>query len=95
MLVPGLAAGQQTEQIASGRALVEDNCIRCHGIGEADESSHPDAPEFRALSKRYPIEALGEAFVEGIVTGHPDMPEFVATPVQTAAIIAYIESIQE
>lgn len=95
MLAPALAAGQQTEEIAHGRALVEDNCIRCHGIGEADESSHPDAPEFRTLSQRYPIEALGEAFAEGIVTGHPDMPEFVATPVQTAAIIAYIESIQE
>ncbi len=94
-LAPAFAAGQSNDEIAHGLALVEDNCIRCHGIGEADKSSHPDAPEFRTLSKRYPIEALGEAFVEGIVTGHPDMPEFMATPVQTAAIIAYIESIQE
>ncbi|WP_206455553.1 c-type cytochrome [Aurantimonas marina] len=95
MLVPAFASGQQKDEIAHGLALVEDNCIRCHGIGKADKSSHPDAPEFRTLSERYPIEALGEAFVEGIVTGHPDMPEFMATPVQTAAIIAYIESIQE
>ncbi len=95
LLAPALAAAQPAEEIAHGLALVEDNCVRCHGIGKADKSSHPDAPEFRTLSKRYPIEALGEAFVEGIVTGHPDMPEFMATPVQTAAIIAYIDGIQE
>jgi hypothetical protein len=31
---------------------------------------------FRTLGKRYPIEALEEALGEGIISGHPDMPEF-------------------
>jgi len=59
-----------------------------------DTSPHPDAPAFRTLPKRYPIDYLAEALAEGISTGHPDMPEFVASPDQIDAIIAYIESLQ-
>ena len=78
-----------------GKALVEFNCARCHAIGKTDKSSHPDAPAFRTLSKRYPITDLEEALAEGISTGHPDMPEWVASPDQIEAIIAYISSLQQ
>lgn len=81
-------------QIAYGRALTETNCAPCHAIGLTDESRHPEAPSLRSLSDRYPLDALEEAFVEGISTGHPDMPEFVATPEQIAAIIDYIASLE-
>ena len=79
---------------AHGKELVELNCSPCHAVGTTGDSPHHDAPRFRELSERYPIEALEEAFVEGIETGHPDMPSFVATPDQIADIISYIESIQ-
>ncbi|WP_265519795.1 c-type cytochrome [Nitratireductor luteus] len=82
-------------QVARGRALVEANCSRCHAVTRTDASKHPEAPAFHTLWKRYPIDALEEAFAEGIYVGHPDMPEFVADPDQIAAIIAYIESIQD
>ena len=78
-----------------GRALVETNCAECHAIGAGDESAHDEAPPFRGLLQRYPVDALEEAFAQSIVTGHPDMPEFVATPEQIAAIIDYIASVQE
>lgn len=78
-----------------GEALVEFNCARCHAVGKTDKSSHPDAPAFRTLSKRYPIADLEEALAEGISTGHPDMPEWVASPDQIEAIIAYISSLQQ
>lgn len=80
-------------QIVLGRSLVEANCSRCHAVRSSGRSPHPDAPAFRLLSRRYPIEALAEALAEGISTGHPDMPEFVASPAQIDAIIAYIRSI--
>jgi mono/diheme cytochrome c family protein len=80
--------------IVRGEALVQANCAACHAIGPADISLHPDAPAFRKLSERYPIESLAEALAEGISTGHPDMPEFIATPDQVDAIIAYIGSLQ-
>lgn len=80
-------------QAARGKRLVEANCSRCHAVGLNGESTHPDAPPFRTLSSRYPIEDLEEALGEGISTGHPDMPEFVATPSQIDAIVSYIKSL--
>jgi len=93
LLAASPAGTQDGTDIARGKALVEANCARCHGIGPADSSPHRDAPEFRTLPERYKLDALEEAFAEGISTGHPDMPEFVATADQTAAIIAYIGSL--
>jgi mono/diheme cytochrome c family protein len=83
----------EANDVAQGKALVEANCAPCHAVGLTDESPHTDAPPFRTLSKRYPIDALEEAFAEGISTGHPDMPQFVATPQQISAILAYISSL--
>lgn len=83
-----------SDQIAYGKALVEANCAGCHATGASDESLHADAPAFRTLSERYPLDALEEAFVEGVTTGHPDMPEFKATPRQIGAIIDYLDSLQ-
>lgn len=79
---------------AHGRRILESNCARCHAIGVDDENTHPEAVEFRSLSKYYPIEALQEAFAEGIETGHPDMPSFTMTELQIADVIVYLESIQ-
>lgn len=89
---PAMAA--EDGDLAYGRALVETNCGPCHAVGLTDESRHAQAPALRSLSERYPLDALEEAFVEGISTGHPDMPEFVATPEQIAAIIDYIASLE-
>ncbi|MDG4875344.1 cytochrome c [Mesorhizobium sp. WSM4935] len=86
------AWAQDSLQILHGKELVEANCARCHAIGATGKSTHPDAPPFRLLHLRYPIEDLEEALAEGISTGHPDMPEFVADPQQIGAIVAYIRS---
>lgn len=83
------------EKIMHGKGLVETNCSQCHGVSLTDKSTHEKAPVFRSLAKRYPIEALEEAFAEGIYSGHPDMPVFEATPEQISAIVAYISSIQD
>lgn len=85
----------QADDIAEGKSLVELNCARCHAVDRTSESEHADAPPFRTLSQRYPIDALEEAFAEGISTGHPDMPEFVATPGQIGAILDYISSLND
>ncbi len=89
--LPALADGL-TER---GIALVEFNCARCHAVGKTDKSTHSDAPAFRILSRRYPLGDLEEALAEGISTGHPDMPEWVASPDQIDAIIGYIYSVQQ
>lgn len=87
------ARAQDNSLSSHGKTLVEGNCAGCHAVGEEGTSPHPDAPPFRTLHLRYPIESLAEALAEGISTGHPDMPEFVASPDQIGAIIAYIGSL--
>ena len=47
------------------------------------------------LGQRYPVESLEEALGEGILSGHPDMPEFRFPANDVGAIVAYLKSIQE
>ena len=78
-----------------GEALVKENCARCHAIGKEGTSPHPEAPPFRTLSSKYPVEDLAESLAEGIVSGHPDMPIFAFNATDVQAIIDYLQSIQE
>jgi mono/diheme cytochrome c family protein len=84
----------QSSDIDRGEAILQQKCARCHGIGRTDESHHPQAPPFRDVVKRYPVEYLAEALAEGIVSGHPDMPEFVFQPDEINAILAYLDSLK-
>jgi mono/diheme cytochrome c family protein len=77
-----------------GRTLLAKNCARCHAVDRARASPHRQAPPFRLLGRRYPIESLAEALAEGLITGHPDMPEFVFQVRDVEAIMAYLQSIQ-
>ena len=79
----------------AGRALVEANCASCHAVGPRGDSPHPDAPPFRDLHRLYPVESLEEALGEGIMVGHPDMPEFVLTPGQVGDVVAWLKSLEE
>ena len=81
--------------VKRGEALLAKDCSRCHAVASSGESQHPQAPLFRNLGKRYRIESLEEALGEGIISGHPDMPEFQFAPADVGAIVAYLKSIQE
>jgi mono/diheme cytochrome c family protein len=96
-LLLGVTPGQAAEKdlTAKGEVLVKENCARCHAIGKEGDSPHKDAPPFRTLSQKYPVADLAESLAEGIVSGHPDMPIFVFSPLDVEAIIEYLESIQD
>lgn len=83
----------QEQNAAAGLAIVEKNCARCHAVGKTGTSPRGEAPPFRDLSRRYPIESLAESLAEGIITGHNDMPEFRFAPHEISAILAYLNSI--
>jgi len=89
------AEAAEKDMADKGQAIVEKNCARCHAIGKEGDSPHKEAPPFRTLSAKYPVSDLAESLAEGIVSGHPDMPIFVFSPQDVAAIIDYLESIQE
>ena len=81
--------------IARGHQIAQTYCSRCHAIGATGASHHPVAPPFRTLSRNYPVSDLSEAFAEGILVGHPDMPEFRLEPPAIEDLLSYLQSIQE
>ena len=91
-----LAAGldDPENRIAHGHALLTDNCARCHAVEAEGDSPFAPAPPFRTLNERYDVEVLEEALAEGIVSGHPAMPEFVFAPDDVGDIIAYLKSLE-
>ena len=88
------AAQSQRVLVQRGEALVKQNCSLCHAVGRDGASPYPNAPLFRELSKRYPVDVLEEALAEGFTYGHPAMPEFTFSAERAAAIVAYLSSIQ-
>ena len=74
--------------------ILYKNCASCHAIGRTGDSPRKGAPTFRSLGQRYPVESLEEALAEGLMSGHPDMPEFSFDADEVGAIIAYLKSIQ-
>lgn len=92
-LWPLVAAADEAGAIR-GREFVETHCARCHATTGAGDSPLAAAPAFRDLHRRYPVEDLAESLAEGIVTGHPGMPEFELEPAQVADVIAYLKTLE-
>ena len=93
--LPEAAPPDHVELLGRGEAIAENLCAKCHAIGITGESPHPDAVPLRQLSWKYPVDELEQPFLQGIVVGHPDMPEWQFTQQDVDALLAYIESIQE
>ncbi len=97
-LMVGAAAqsdAELTAQARRGEALLERLCASCHAIGPAGTSPDAKAPLFRMLGQRYKIETLEEALGEGLISGHPDMPEFRLNGREVGEAIAYLNAIQQ
>ncbi len=77
-----------------GLVFVRTHCAKCHSVDRIGQSPLPVAPPFRRLHERYPVETLQESLAEGIVTGHPSMPEFKLDPGQVGDVIAYLKSLE-
>ncbi|HEV7416650.1 MAG TPA: cytochrome c [Tianweitania sediminis] len=86
-----IAEGTSAEQ--RGREIALANCSRCHSVEAVGASTLPEAPPFRLLHRRYPVEQLEESLAEGIGTGHPEMPEFRFEPAQISDFLAYLRSL--
>jgi len=91
--IPAIAANDDPQ--ISGAAILEKNCARCHAIGATGDSPHSEAPPFREVVKRYPPEDLEESLAEGIVSGHPDMPELTFSAEEISAIVAYLNDLKD
>jgi cytochrome c len=81
--------------VEQGRRLALLYCAKCHSTDKVSPSPLKIAPPFRTLHERYPIEMLQEALVEGIVTGHPAMPEFRFDSDQVGDFIAFLRTLEQ
>jgi mono/diheme cytochrome c family protein len=87
-------AAAEDPQAERGHAFARSHCARCHAIGRSGASPLAEAPPFRDLHKRYPVEQIAEAFAEGVTTGHGPMPEFELSTAQINDLIAYLKSLE-
>jgi cytochrome c len=97
VLSPQLAKSEEALSPAAQRGLVfvRARCSQCHSVDRVGGSPLKIAPPFRTLHERYPVESLQESLAEGIVTGHPSMPEFQLDPGQVNDVITYLKSLEQ
>jgi cytochrome c len=81
--------------VQAGKAFALANCSHCHSIDKFTSSTLAIAPPFRTLHLRYPVESLEEALAEGIMTGHPSMPEFKLDPGQIGDFISFLKTLEQ
>jgi mono/diheme cytochrome c family protein len=79
---------------ALGLTLAQEWCAKCHAIGLTGGSPLAIAPPFRDLHKRYAVEDLAESLAEGILVGHPTMPQFRFDPDQIDNLIAFLKTLE-
>ena len=87
------AESEMEASIARGQGLLEERCSTCHAVAATGESPFQPAPPFRTLHEKY-VSDLEEALAEGIVSGHPAMPEFTFEPGQIDDIVTYLRTLQ-
>jgi cytochrome c len=94
LALPGAAAAQMSPSEQRGQIFVRANCSNCHATDRMSASPLKIAPPFRELHLRYPVESLQEALVEGVRTGHANMPEFQLDVGQASDVIAYLKTLE-
>jgi len=94
--LPPLAAAAHaaSPEVQRGVQFARVHCAKCHAIDKVSPSPLTVAPPLRDLHKRYPVETLEESLGEGIVTGHPSMPQFQLEPDQINDFIAFLKSLE-
>lgn len=80
--------------VERGRVMAVAKCGSCHAVGPTGDSPFAAAPPLRQIADLYPPTQLQEAFGEGVMTGHPAMPQFELTPSEINDLIAYLDSLR-
>ena len=85
---------QAAADTVAGRHIAQ-RCKSCHSVGVKGVSPNPQAPPFRTLSQKYPLENLQESLVEGVIVAHAKgMPRVKLTPQQAEDFLRYLKAIQ-
>jgi mono/diheme cytochrome c family protein len=82
-----------TDGASDGKALLEQNCGRCHALGATGSSPLAKAPPLREAYLNFPIEEWELGLAEGWGSRHRDMPQIQFSSEQVATILDYLGSI--
>lgn len=93
-VMPLPRAEAQLAAARRGEKFAVEYCSRCHAVKLSGRSRLREAPPFRRIAMRYPPEQMQEALAEGIMVGHPAMPEFELTPNQIDDLIAHLRRLR-
>ena len=90
-------SARSDDLVGQGGEIAERLCSPCHAVSGSGPSPVAAAPIFSTIGRRIEIDDLAESLAEGILTGHgpTEMPEFVLTPDEIDAVLAYLHSVQQ
>lgn len=77
-----------------GLSFARSHCARCHAVARAGRSRMREAPAFRDLAGRVPVDDLADVLLEGVGYRHPSMPEFRLEPDDASDLTAYLKSLR-
>ena len=80
-----------SSQIRSrGKALLQENCGRCHAVGAVGRSPLKAATPMRNIYARFAPRELQAELREGMVSRHRQMPQIDFSDEDVDAILAYL-----
>jgi mono/diheme cytochrome c family protein len=83
-------AATTSELRSRGKAVLQENCSRCHAIGARGKSPLEGAPPMRTIYGRFGPRELQAELREGMVSRHRAMPQIEFSDEDTDAILAYL-----
>jgi len=98
LLIIGLLVGLSTTSNAAtssqlrsrGKALLQENCGRCHAIGPVGKSPLKAATPMRNIYAKFAPRELQAELTEGMVSRHREMPQIEFSDEDVDAIMAYL-----
>ena len=89
------SAAQAQDPVKQGRLILKEYCARCHSIAKRGDSPMAGAAPFRMLGRSFELDSFAQDLRRGVLSGHPDMPEFKFGEDDARAVVAYLRTIQQ
>ena len=83
-------AADSSKLAARGKAILQENCGRCHAIEATGESPLKNAPPMRNIYARFAPRELQAELSEGMVSRHKEMPQIEFSDEDVYAILTYL-----
>ena len=91
LCLPGTSDAADASKLAArGKAILQENCGRCHAIEATGESPLKNAPPMRDIYARFAPRELQAELSEGMVSRHKEMPQIEFSDEDVYAILTYL-----